>query len=155
VPFDGSAAAERVLRTACQAALAEGAPLLVLCVVLIPSGRAADETPIDARASVMHALVQATEICREEQVVATFRETYATNLADEILRIADERNAAVIALALGDESPGETELMSPTVQRVLARAHCTVLLQTSTTDQTDEEPAIPGASAGNGKGDRG
>jgi nucleotide-binding universal stress UspA family protein len=128
VPFDGSAAAERVLRAACQGAKADQAPLVVLCVVPIPAGRAADEVPLDASAGVMAALIRAMDICRDEGVTATFEETYATNLADEILRVADSMQACVIALPLDGQTPGETALMSVTVQRVLAGAHCTVML---------------------------
>jgi nucleotide-binding universal stress UspA family protein len=128
VPFDGSEAAERVLRVACRASLAEHAPLVVLCVVPIPAGRAADETSPDLQTRVMGALVRAQRICREEGVTAMFEETYALDLADEIVRVADRMQAAVIALPLEGDHQGETHLMSPTVQQVLARAHCTVLL---------------------------
>jgi nucleotide-binding universal stress UspA family protein len=136
VPFDGTLAAERVLRAACQGAGAEHAPLVVLCVVPIPAGRAADETPPDAEAGVVRALLTAQEICREEGIVAVFRETYASNLAIEILRVADEMQASVIAMPLDHHAPGETELMSSTVQRVLAGAHCTVMLGTENTPST-------------------
>jgi nucleotide-binding universal stress UspA family protein len=137
VPFDGSPAAERLLRAACQASLREWAPLVVLCMVPIPAGRAADETPSNVQLAVMRALVQAQAICREEGVIALFRETYATDLAAEILSVADDMHASVIAMSLdewtnGDEAD-ETVLMSPIVQRVLAGAHCTVMLGTEET----------------------
>jgi nucleotide-binding universal stress UspA family protein len=128
VPFDGSAAAERVLRAACQAARREQTPLVVLGVVPIPAGRAADELPLSAADEVTRALLQAEQICRQEGVVAVFQETYATDLADEIIRVADRLHASVIALPLDYPDHGPTELMSPTVQRVLAQAHCTVML---------------------------
>lgn len=128
VPFDGTPAAERVLRAACQGAKADRTPLVVLCVVPIPADRAADEVPMDATAAVMMALVRAMDVCREEGITATFEETFARNLADEILRVADAMQACVIALPLDGPTPGETALMSATVQRVLAGAHCTVML---------------------------
>jgi K+-sensing histidine kinase KdpD len=128
MPFDGSEAAERVLRTACRAALEERVSMVVLCVVPISVGGAAEETPPDSRMAALNALVRAAEICQDEGVAATFRETYATNLADEIVRVADRMRAAVIALPL-DDVASPSGLMSPTVQDVLAQAHCTVLLQ--------------------------
>ena len=79
-------------------------------------------------AAVMTALIRAMDVCREEGVTATFEETLATNLADEILRVADSMQACVIALPLAGPAAGETALMSATVQRVLAGAHCTVML---------------------------
>lgn len=126
VPFDGSAAAERVLRAACQASKEDDAPLVVLCVVPVPAGLAPDETPPDVEERVMRALVRATDVCHEEGVIAVFHQTYATDLADEILRKADQMQATVIAMPLHGEA--ETELMSPVVQQVLAGAHCTVML---------------------------
>lgn len=128
VPFDGSPTAEQVLRAACRAARDERAPLVVLGVVPIPAGRAADETPVEAGTTVMRALLEAQDICRQEGVAAILEETYATNLADEILRVADRMRATLIALPLGYRTRGESGLMSPTVQRVLAGARCTVLI---------------------------
>lgn len=128
VPFDGSAAAERVLRTAARAAKEDDTSLLVLAVVPVPAGRSADELPIEASALTMRALVKAQAICREEKVNAVFEETYARDLADEIVKIANQMNACVIALPLDYQGDIETELMSPTVQRVLAEAPCTVML---------------------------
>ena len=128
VPFDGSPAAERVLRAACRGAQADQVPLVVLCVVPIPANRSADKVPLDATRTVMAALIRAMDVCREEGITATFEETYATNLADEILRVADALGACVIALPLNGHTPGETALMSATVQRMLAGAHCTVML---------------------------
>jgi nucleotide-binding universal stress UspA family protein len=137
VPFDGTAAAERVLRAACQGAKDDDAPLVVLCVVPVPVGHAAEETPPDVQTSVMRALVQAMDVCREEGVIAPFHETYAMDLADEILRVADQMQARVIAMPLEDGAPGETQLMSPTVQRVLAGAHCTVMLEPTRPESID------------------
>lgn len=140
VPFDGSPAAERLLRAACQASLRDYAPLVVLCMVPIPAGRAADETPPNAAVGVMRAMVRAQDICRREGIIAFFRETFATDLAAEILRVAEEMHATVIAMSL-DEWAGEgtaTHLMSPTVQRVLAGAQCTVLIKA---DSGAPEPA--------------
>jgi hypothetical protein len=128
VPFDGSTATERVLRAACRACLDDDVPLVVLCVVPIPAGRAAEETPPDLKAAVMHALVRANEICGEEGVVATFRETYATDLADEIVRIANRLRAVVVALPL-ENPPGDAQLAGPALQRVLCHAGCSVVLQ--------------------------
>jgi CheY-like chemotaxis protein len=154
VPFDGSEAAERVLRTACHASLEERVPLVVLCVVPIPAGRAAEETPSNLRMAVMQALVQAGEICHEEGAVATFRETYATNLANEIVRVADRMQAAVIALPL-EHAAGVTELMSQTVWRVLAQAHCTVLLQPTSADALRTRAPAGSATVTNGVKGRG
>ena len=142
VPFDGTVAAQRVLRTVSRAALDEHAPLVVLCVIAVPAGRAADETSLDAEAGSYRALLQAREICSQEGVVATYRETYAPDVAEEIVRVADRVHAAVIALPL-DERPRSSHEMSLTAQRVLERAHCTVLLQPVSTglggDQTVRE----------------
>ena len=128
VPFDGSVDAERTLCAACVASRADNAPLVVLCVVPIPAGRSADELPINAAEQVLLALVRAQDICRLEGVSATFEQTYARDLASEIIRAADQMNASVIVLPLDYHGAGGTELMSPTVQDVLARAHCTVML---------------------------
>ena len=131
VPFDGSTESERVLRAACVGSLADDAPLVVLCVVPIPAGRAADELPLNAADQVLLALVRAQDICREAGVTAIFDQTYARNLAAEIIRVADSMRASVIALPLDYHGSGDTELMSQTVQTVLARAHCTVMLNPS------------------------
>jgi nucleotide-binding universal stress UspA family protein len=128
VPFDGSAAAEHVLRVACRAARRDDAPLVVLCVVPVPADREADEMPSEAGALVMRALVRAQTICNDEGVVAVFEQTYARNLADEIVAVADAMHACLIALPLDYRGAGETKLMSPTVQQVLTEAHCTVML---------------------------
>jgi K+-sensing histidine kinase KdpD len=137
VPFDGSPAAERLLRAACGAAQRERTPLVVLCMVPILVGRAADETPTNTQAAVMRALVAAQDICRQEGVVAVFRETYATDFAAEILRVADQMQASVIAMSLDEWSEQDdhhaTHLMSSTVQRVLAGAQCTLMLGTAST----------------------
>jgi nucleotide-binding universal stress UspA family protein len=127
-PFDGSPEAERTLRAACIAARSDDAPLVVLCVVPIPAGHAADELPFNAADEILRAIVRAQDICRAEGVVATFEQTYARNLAREIIRVADSIQASVIALPLDYQGGGNTELMSPTVQDVLARAHCTVMI---------------------------
>jgi nucleotide-binding universal stress UspA family protein len=140
VPFDGSAEAERTLHAACVASRTEEAPLVVLCVVPIPAGHTADELPLNAAAEVLKALVRAQDICRAEGVVATFQQTYALNLAREIVRVADSMQASVIALPLDYQgAEGSTELMSSTVQNVLARAHCTVMI-----DPVDRLPRRPG-----------
>lgn len=128
VPFDGSPEAERTLRAACAASRSDDAPLVILCVVPIPAGRAADELPINAADQVLLALVRAQDICRQEGVTATFEQTYARNLAREIIRVADMMHASVIVLPLDYQDFSGTELMSHTVQDVLARAHCTVML---------------------------
>jgi hypothetical protein len=144
VPFDGSPPAQHLLRMACQAALRESTPLVVLCMVRIPAGRAADETPPAAEAAVMRAMVEATEISRQEGVIAIFRATYATDFAAEILRVAEEMHATVIAMSIdewsGNGADQTTELMSPIVQRVLAGAHCTVLIEAEQPHEVTSEP---------------
>jgi nucleotide-binding universal stress UspA family protein len=144
VPFDGSAAAEHLLRYACRVALRDYDRLMVLCVAALPPDLPADASPPDTAAGAMHALAVAQHVCREEGVVAIFRLTYAHDLARAILAEAERDGAALICLSLDAHAPGETALMSPAVQSVLASAPVAVLL----TDPAAELP--PGkALAGN------
>jgi nucleotide-binding universal stress UspA family protein len=128
VPFDGSHAAEQLLRRACRAAQADQSDLIVLGVVRIPTGVALDELPDDLDDTVLQALIQAQEICRQEDVAATFELTHARYLPDAILEEAQRSEASLICLSLDEHVIGETALMSPEVQSVLAAASCSVLL---------------------------
>ena len=128
VPFDGSHAAEQLLRRACQAARADGSDLIVLGVVKMPAGVPLDELPDDLDDTVLQALIQAQDICRDEGVAATFELTHARNLAEAILEEAERSEASLICLSMEEHLPGETALMSPDVQSVLAAASCSVLL---------------------------
>jgi nucleotide-binding universal stress UspA family protein len=128
VPFDGSHAAEMLLRRACRTARADGSAVLVLCVVNIPADLDLDELPESLDDTVMVALTHAQDVCREEGVAATFELTYARDLADAILEEAERSGAALICLSMDEHAPNETALMSPTVQSVLASAHCSVFL---------------------------
>lgn len=135
VPFDGSPAAERVLRTACRTARRDAAALTVLCVAMLPADDVDVPAP-DVEATVLNALVRAQAICREEGVVGVFELNHAHNLAHAILADARRSGAALIAMSLDEHERGETALMSDTVQAVLAAAPCTVLL----TDPAAELP---------------
>ena len=128
VPFDGSHAAEQLLKRACRAARTESVDLIVLGVVKMPAGVELDELPDDLDDTVLHALIQAQNICRDEAVAATFELTHARNLADAILEEAERSEASLICLSMDEHAPGETALMSPDVQSVLAAASCSVLL---------------------------
>ena len=128
VPFDGSHAAEQLLRRACRAALADGTDLIVLGVVKMPAGVPLDELPDNLDDSVLQALIEAQEICRDEHIAATFELTHARNLAEAILEEAERSKASLICLSMEEHAPGQTALMSPDVQSVLAAAHSSVLL---------------------------
>lgn len=128
VPFDGSHAAEQLLRRACRAARNDLADLIVLGVVKMPAGVSLDELPDDLDDTVLQALIEAQEICRQEQVAATFELTHARNLPEAILEEAERSEASLICLSMDEHAPGETALMSADVQSVLAAAHCSVLL---------------------------
>jgi nucleotide-binding universal stress UspA family protein len=128
VPFDGSTAAERLLRHACRVARAEDALLTVLCVVALPAGMMPDEAPSELDDTVLVALARAQEICREEGMAATFELSHARNLADAIVEEAERSGSTLICLSLEEHQPRETALMSPTVQAILAAAPCSVLL---------------------------
>ena len=134
VPFDGSRAAERVLRLACRAARRDGDSLYVLCVALLPADDQAESAP-DLEATVLGALVWAQQLCREEGALGTFRLSYARNLANAILAEAQWSGAALIARSLEEHERGASALMSETVQAVLAAAPCTVLLSDSAVDE--------------------
>ena len=142
VPFDGSVAAERLLRRACRVSRAEGAALTVLCVVALPAGMAPDEAPPELDDTVLRALARAQEICREEGVAATFELNHARNLADAIVEDAQRSGSTLICLSLEEHERGETALMSPTVQSVLAAAPCSVLLN----DPESELPPVAEAA---------
>jgi nucleotide-binding universal stress UspA family protein len=128
VPFDGSHAAEQLLRRACRAAHTDGADLIVLGVVRIPAGLDLDELLDDLDDTVLQALIRAQDVCRDEGVAATFELTHARNLADAILEEAERSEASLICLSMDEHAPGETALMSADVQSVLAAASCSVLL---------------------------
>ena len=128
VPFDGSAAAERLVRRACRAARDEDARLTVLCVVALPAAEQAQAVATELDDTVMEALARAQEICREEGVAAFFEYSHARNLADAIVEEAERSGSTLILLSLDEHERGETALMSPTVQSVLAAAPCSVLL---------------------------
>jgi len=128
VPFDGSHAAEQLLRRACRAARTDHADLIVLGVVRIPAGLELDELPDDLDDTVLHALIQAQDICRDEGIAATFELTHARNLPNAIIEEAERSDASLICLSMEEHAPGETALMSPDVQAVLAAASCSVLL---------------------------
>lgn len=128
VPFDGSHAAEQLLRRACRAARTDAADLIVLGVVRMPAGVALDELPEDLDDTVLQALITAQKVCREEGVAATFELTHARNLPEAILEEAERSDASLICLSMDEHAPGETALMSPDVQSVLAAASCSVLL---------------------------
>jgi nucleotide-binding universal stress UspA family protein len=127
VPFDGSQAAERVLRSACQTARRDGGSLYVLCVALLPADETAEPSDI-VETTVLHALLRAQQVCAEEGVACMFKLSYARNLADAILAEARRGDATLIAMSLNEHERGESALMSETVQEVLAAAPCTVLL---------------------------
>jgi hypothetical protein len=76
----------------------------------------------------MHALAVAQHVCREEGVAAMFRLTYAHDLARAIVAEAKRDEAALICLSLDEHAPGETALMSPAVQSVLATSPVAVLV---------------------------
>jgi nucleotide-binding universal stress UspA family protein len=128
VPFDGSRGAEKVLRRACRAARVDGARLTVLCVVKLPADDvdAWDDPDLDNTALV--ALARAQQVCQEEGVVGIFELSHARSLADAIVAEARRGDSTLIGLSLEEHDLGETALMSETVQRVLATAPCTVLL---------------------------
>ena len=128
VPFDGSHAAEQLLRRACRAAHADLSDLIVLGVVKMPAGVDLDELPADLDDTVLHALIRAQDVCRDEGVAATFELTHARNLAEAILEEATRSEASLICLSMDEHVPGETALMSADVQSVLAAASCSVLL---------------------------
>jgi nucleotide-binding universal stress UspA family protein len=146
VPFDGSAAAEQVLRYACRVSLAEYAHLTVLCVAALPEDGVPAAIRHEVEASVMHALVQAQNVCQEEGVAASFHFTYATDLAEAIIAEARRSGAALICLSLDEHRRGETALMSPAVQAVLAAAPASVLL-------TDPAAELPPTARPRGNGD--
>ena len=130
VPFDGSLGAEKVLRRACRAVRRDDDGLAVLCLVRLPLDEAAWSDP-DLDATAMAALAHAQGICREEGVVGVFKLNYARDLVDAIVAEARRSGAALICMSLDeydDHELGETVLMSPTVQAVLAAAPCSVLL---------------------------
>ena len=77
---------------------------------------------------MLQALIRAQEICREEGVAATFELTHARNLPEAIIEEAERSEASLICLSMEEHLPGETALMSPDVQSVLAAANCSVLL---------------------------
>jgi nucleotide-binding universal stress UspA family protein len=128
VPFDGSHASEQLLRRACRAARTDQADLIVLGVVRIPVGLDLDELPDDLDDTVLHALIRAQDVCRDEGVAATFELTHGRDLANAILEEAERSGASLICLSMDEHAPGETALMSPDVQSVLAAASCSVLL---------------------------
>jgi nucleotide-binding universal stress UspA family protein len=129
VPFDGSRGAEKVLRIACRAARRDGDRLTVLCVVKLPPDDGASPVDPDLDATALQALTLAQVICREEGVVGIFKLNYARDLAEAIVAEAQRGEAALIGLSLEEHDLGETALMSETVQRVLAAAPCSVLLE--------------------------
>lgn len=133
VPFDGTVTAERLLRHACRVAGADDARLTVLCVVALPADAPPDAVVPELEAGVMRALVRAQQVCREEGAVAVFEYTHARNLADAIVEDAQRSGATLICLNLDEHAPGETALMSRTVQSVLQSAPCPVLLNDPTT----------------------
>ena len=150
MPFDGSAAAERVLRRACRAARAGDAHLTVLCVVILPANISPEEAPVELDETALRALTRAQEVCREEDVAAAFQLSHARNPADVIVEEARRSGAAVICLGLEPHAPGEAAPMSPTAQAVLATAPCSVLLD----DPETELPPAP-SSGRNGRPGRG
>lgn len=128
VPFDGSVAAEQLLRSACRVALAERAWLSVMCVVALPPGVEPDQASPSLDHSVLRALTRAQQVCREEGTVATFDLCHARNLGDAVVSEAVRSGATLICLSLNGHKAGATALMSDAVQRVLAAAPCSVWL---------------------------
>jgi hypothetical protein len=91
-------------------------------VVRIPAGVALDELPDDLDDIVLQALTQAQELCRQEDVAATFELTHARNLPDAILEEAERSQPSLICLSMDEHAPRESPLMSRDVQSVLGAA---------------------------------
>jgi nucleotide-binding universal stress UspA family protein len=134
VPFDGSRAAEKVLRRACRTARRDGVDLAVLCVVMMPPDDVEFLHAPDLDTTAMVALARAQAVCREEGVVGVFKLEHARDLAEAIIAEARRSDATLICLSLREHELGETALMSETVQNVLAAAPCSVLLEDPSLD---------------------
>ncbi|GEM_PF-6153377 len=134
VLFDGSLAAEHLLRYACRIALEDYDRLIVLCVAALPADLPPDQAPRDLETTAMQALVRAQRVCQEEGTIASFELSYARDLAEAIIAEAGRSGAALICLSLGEHRGGETVLVSPTAHLVLQAAPCSVLLATPQVD---------------------
>ena len=126
VPFDGSHAAEQLV-------LARLSSSAHRCRRRDRARRgedrrpvALDELPDDLDGTVLHALIRAQDICRDERVAATFELTHARNLAEAIIEEAERTEASLICLSMeehvpGEDRPDEPQTSSPCSRRPPAR----------------------------------
>ncbi|HEY3303701.1 MAG TPA: universal stress protein [Candidatus Binatia bacterium] len=131
VAYDGSDGAKFALDKVTEMAEAAAAELLLLAVGRIPeyaeTVSEAEEAREQAKSYYSKIMEDAADRLRQQGLSATVRIDFGKP-GDVILRIAEESGADLIALGTNPHSAMRRRFLGATVDKVVDRAHCSVLV---------------------------
>ncbi len=141
VPLKLADVGEEVLATALRLAEDRGATVRVLHVVKVPMALPLDHVPGEEEDRAREAIDEAREIAAELGVEVIPRVMRARSLSEAILDEAEASGTDLIVMGSAARWRGQKRFFSPTVDEVLRRAPCEVMVVTYPPGVLDEEDA--------------
>jgi APA family basic amino acid/polyamine antiporter len=128
VPMKGGDLGEECLATAIRVAAREGAKVEVITVVALPMERRLDAPCPDEDVAAASVLARARELAAEQDVTIAARVIRARSIGDAIVAEARARDVDLIVIGSSSRWRRMARFFSPTVDHVLRRAACEVMV---------------------------
>jgi nucleotide-binding universal stress UspA family protein len=141
VPMKLGEIGEEMIATAVRLAQERGATVEALYVLKVPLDQPLDAALYDLDEQAAASLAEAHALGAEHGVEVTGRTVRARSIGDAIVHAADETDADLIVLGSSPRWRRQSRFFSPTVDYVLRRAPCEVLIVAFPQSVMDEELA--------------
>jgi basic amino acid/polyamine antiporter, APA family len=141
VPMKLADVGEEVLATALRLAEERGATVRVLHVVKVPMALPLDHVPGEEEERAREAIDEARELAAELGVEVIPRVMRARSLSEAIIDEAEASGTDLIVMGSASRWRGQRRFFSPTVDEVLRRARCEVMVVTYPPGVLEDEDA--------------
>lgn len=148
VPLKLGLIGEEMLATAVKLAQERGAAVEALHVIRVPFDKPLDAPLPEHEQRAREALAEAQELGREQGVEVRGRVVRARAIGEAIVEEAKRASADLIVLGSAPRWRRQSRFFSPTVEYVLRRAPCEVLVVAFPASVLAEEAALEGAEQG-------
>jgi pimeloyl-ACP methyl ester carboxylesterase/nucleotide-binding universal stress UspA family protein len=148
VPVDPNVASGRAVELACRLGAEQQAQIMLVHVVCVPHALPLDHPLAEARRRGERALALGAAIVAEHGLRSAERLVVGRSVAGPMVALADEVRADLIVMAAVQQAPGEQGRISRTVQEVMRRATCEVIVDEAGTVAETGTPAAERTAAG-------
>jgi nucleotide-binding universal stress UspA family protein len=142
VPLKLGPIGEEVLATAIKLAEERGSTVEALHVISVPLSLALDAELVDAEERAAASIADAAVLGHEHGVIVEGEVVRARSIGQAILDAARERRADLIVLGSAPRWRRQSRFFSPTVDYVLRRAPCEVMVVAFPQGVLEEEAAV-------------